>query len=197
MEPQLLAQHTSNESVPFTSPTIGTAADLKAYAELQFPEASEETIDYLLDVVYPDVLDGTYPWWSEFGRAVKIGTEIQFACSTRFLSVALGNNTYNSLFAYPPGYHGEDVPYVFFNGDTSTLDDGLAVNAATAQALQTYITTFTNTGDPNYSGGVAWPVYGSAANVLDFTYYGPVAGIDDMFNSRCDWIQQAIASGLL
>lgn len=187
----------SNESVPFTDPTISTAAELRAYAVLQFPEASNETIDYMLDVVYPDVLDGTYPWWTEFGRAVRIGTDIQFACTARYLSVALGNNTYDSVFAYPPGYHAGDVPYVFFNGDTTTLDNGAVVDPVIAAALQTYFTTFAKTGDPNYSGGVTWPIYGSAADVLEVTYFGYVQSTDDLANSRCDWIQQALADGLL
>jgi carboxylesterase type B len=193
---QVMTQHTSNESVPFTPPTIATAADVRAYAVLSFPEASSATIDTLLNVIYPDVLDGTYPYTTEFARASRIATEMQFACTARYLSVALNNKTYNSIFAYPPGYHGEDVPYVFFNGDITTTDDGLPVNPIIASDLQKYITTFSTREKPNYAGGLTWPVYGDDANVLEFTYSGPVAGIDDLKNSRCDWIQQAIANGL-
>ncbi|KAH8673786.1 Alpha/Beta hydrolase protein [Xylariales sp. PMI_506] len=195
---KVLITHTSNESVPFTDTTVATASELEAYVELNFPEASADTISYMLDTVWPDVLDGTYPWETEFARAVKIGTEAFFACSTRFLAVALGNNTYNGIFAYPPGYHAQDLAYFFFNGDTTTTDDGLPVEPTIAYAMQDYYMTFVKTADPNYSGSSAeWPVYGADANVLEFTYYGVVAGTDDMDNSRCTWIQQAMSEGLL
>ncbi|KAI0128771.1 Alpha/Beta hydrolase protein [Xylariales sp. AK1849] len=164
----LLVSHTSNESVLFTATNVSTPADLREYVEQQFPEASEETIDYMLDVVWPDVLNGTYPWTTEFSRAVKIGTEIQFACSSRYLSVAFDNLTYDSIFAYPPGYHAEDVSYVFFNGDTTTTDDGLPVNPNIAYAVQDHIAAFAKTGNPTYlKETVAWPIYGLEANVLE------------------------------
>ncbi|KAH8669135.1 Alpha/Beta hydrolase protein [Xylariales sp. PMI_506] len=191
----VLASHTSNESVPFTPSTIKTAADVRAYVVSGLPEASNDTINYFLDTVYPDVLDGTYPWKTEFARAVKMSTELFFACSTRYLSLAMGYNTYNMLFAYPPGYHGEDVPYTFFNGDTTTSDDGLPVSPTIAYALQDYLTTFVKAGNPNLNGYIQWPVYGNQGNIMEFTYTGLALGIDDMYNSRCDWIQQAMLSG--
>ncbi|KAK6077846.1 carboxylesterase family protein [Seiridium cupressi] len=194
----LMLQHTSNESVPFTSTNITTAAELREYVIEQFPGIFNDTLNYMLTYVWPDVLDGTYPWTTEFARAVKIGTEIQFACSTRYLSVAFDNATYDSIFAYPPGYHAQDVPYVFFNGDTTTLDDGLAVNPTIAQALQDHIIAFTETGDPNYVGeALTWPIYGSSAQTLEYTYSGQVIVTDDMKNNRCAWIQQALANGEL
>jgi carboxylesterase type B len=193
-----MLSHTSNESVPFTSTNVTTAADLRAYVIEQFPEISNATVDYMLDVVWPDLLDGTYPWTTEFARAVKIGTEIQFACSSRYLSVAFGNATYDSIFAYPPGYHAQDVPYLFFNGDTTTLDDGLAVNPTIAHALQDHVLTFAETGNPNYVGeALTWPLYGSSAETLEYTYSGQVIVTDDLKNDRCAWIQQAMASGEL
>ncbi|KAF7531969.1 hypothetical protein G7054_g8395 [Neopestalotiopsis clavispora] len=194
----LMLSHTSNESVPFTPTTIATAEDLYELVATEFPEVSNETIDYMLTTVWPDVLNGSYPWTTEFARAVKIGTEIQFACSARFLSVAFDNATYDSIFAYPPGYHAQDVPYVFFNGDTSTLDDGLPVNPTIAHAIQDHIMTFTLTGDPNYLGeAVTWPLYGSSAQTLEYTYAGQVIVTDDLKNDRCTWIQQAMADGTL
>lgn len=194
----LLLSHTSNESVPFTPTDIATAADLYELVAEEFPEVSNDTIDYMLTTVWPDVLDGTYPWTTEFARAVKIGTEIQFACSARFLSLAKDNATYDSIFAYPPGYHAQDVPYVFFNGDTSTLDDGLTVNPTIAHAIQDHIMTFTLTGDPNYLGeAITWPIYGSSAQTLEYTYSGQVIVTDDLKNDRCTWIQQAMANGTL
>lgn len=193
-----MLQHTSEESVPFTSTNVTTSAQLRAYVIEQFPGLTNETYNYMLDYVWPDVLDGTYPWTSEFLRAVRIGTEIQFACSARYLSLAFQNATYDSIFAYPPGYHAQDVPFVFFNGDTTTLDDGLPVSATVAHAIQDHIMAFTNTGNPNYLGqALTWPQYGSAAQTLEYTYSGQVVVTDDLKNNRCTWIQQAMANGTL
>lgn len=195
---QALLSHTSNESVPFTPSDIATADDLRTVIESQLPGASSETIDYMLTELWPDVLDGTYPYTTEFARAAVLGTDIFFACSTRYVATALGNNTYNSIFGYPPGYHAQDLPFLFFNGDTSTLNDGLPVSPTIAYAMQDHSIAFALTGDPNYDGAaVTWPVYGSDAQVLEYSYTGIATTTDDMQNARCAWIQQAMADGSL
>jgi carboxylesterase type B len=195
---QVLLSHTSNESVPFTSSSISTSADLRTMVETMFPEASNDTVNYMLDTVWPDVLDGTYPWMTEFSRAVRLGSEAFFTCSTRYLATALGNNTWNSIFAYPPGYHAQDLAFVFFNGDVSTLVDGVAVSSEIAYAIQDHLVSFAVNGDPNYDGAaVTWPVYGSSSEVLEYSYTGISTTTDDTANSRCAWIQQAIADGTL
>lgn len=193
----VMPSHTSNESVPFVPTTIATEADVREYVEGALTAASNETIDYLLSDLYPAVFDGTYPWYSEYGRAVQINTDFYFACSTNYLAEAFNAETHNYIFAYPPGYHAEDVSYVFFNGDTSTLDDGLPVNPTIAYYLQDYIVQFTKTGNPNSDLLPNFPVYGSEGSVLSFTYSGLVVNVDDMKNERCSWIQQALVDGLL
>ncbi|KAI0595926.1 Alpha/Beta hydrolase protein [Biscogniauxia sp. FL1348] len=196
----LLISHTANEAVPFTPTDIATAADVRARVVDSFPEASEATIDTLLDDVYPDVLNGSadYPWTSEFARAAQIGTDTSFACTTRFLATAFQNLTHNYIFAYPPAYHAADLPYVFYSPSSSSAD----VDAALAQALQDYIVAFARSGgDPNAqnpgAAATAFPAYGAAAQVLRLTQDGFEPGVDDMANERCEWIQRALAEGLL
>ncbi|ORY67162.1 Alpha/Beta hydrolase protein [Pseudomassariella vexata] len=193
----VMASHMSNESIPFIPSSLTTAANIQAYLTSSLPQATPETIAYILQTVYPDVLDGTYPWTTEFARAATIASEINFACSTNYLATAFANKTYNYVFSYPPGYHAADLPYIFFNGDTTTADDGLPVNETLAHALQDYIVAFVQTGKPQAEGLVDFPEYGSEAAVLDFTYGGVVRGVDDLANPRCDWIQQAMAEGLI
>ncbi|KAI1260291.1 carboxylesterase [Xylariaceae sp. FL1019] len=191
----LLISHCSNESVTFT-PTIGDANDLRQQLTEKFTEASEATIDEILTDVYPDV-SPTTPWQTEFARAVQLVSEAFFTCTTAYLAEAKGNATYNYLFAYPPGYHGEDLPYTFFNGDTTTLDDGLPVNADLANALQEYIVAFTRTGNPNdnSAGLPVFPRYGDDSTVIEFSTAGVTTSVDDVRNSRCEWWQQAIIDG--
>ncbi|KAJ4423137.1 hypothetical protein N0V82_002266 [Gnomoniopsis sp. IMI 355080] len=191
----VIAAHNSLEAAPFVNSSISTEADVIQALEMNYPEASNATITYILDVLYP-----ASDYSSEFLRAVQIASDSMFSCSTRFLAVALGNQTYNYLFAVPPGYHAEDVSYTFFDGDTTTLDDGLAVIADLAYALQDYIVGFTLSGNPNDSpAGPAlnFPIYGSNATVLEFAYTGLLTTHDDMDNDRCPWWQQAYVQGLI
>ncbi|KAI5920537.1 Alpha/Beta hydrolase protein [Camillea tinctor] len=210
---KLLISHTANESVPFTPANILMATDVRARAADSFPEASAATLDTLLADVYPDGSAG-HPWTTEFARAAQIGTDTSFSCTTRFLATAFQNRTHNYIFAYPPAYHASDVPYVFYSppslssssSSSSSSDDdvgGSAVNARLAQALQDYIVAFARSGDPNVQnpgkpGSAAeFPPYGASAEVLRLTDSGFEAGVDDMANARCEWIQRALAEGLL
>ncbi|KAI1411957.1 alpha/beta-hydrolase [Hypoxylon sp. FL1857] len=199
----LLISHTTNESVPFLPPGILTADDVRSYAQSSLPEASATTIDTLLTdpALYPNILDGNYPWTTQFGRAARLSSDIAFACTARYLSVARGNATYDYVFAYPPAWHATDVAYVFFNGDTSTPDDGYPVDAELAWQLQDYIVGFVGAGDPNAggtgTGPVPFPVYGSEGRVLELGYEGFRLAVDDLKGERCDWIQRAMVDGRL
>jgi carboxylesterase type B len=192
-----MVSHTANESIPFTPTTIATADDFLAYATQMVPAASNETVDYIVNELYPDVLDGTHPWYSEFGRGAQLLTDLNFACTTKFLAKAYGGATHNYIFAYPPAYHSADVSYTLFAGDTTTLDDGYAVNATLAYAMQDYIVQFAATSDPNNAALKAFPQYGSGASVLSFAEEGVIDTVDDMQNKRCAWFQQAMIDGRL
>ncbi|KAI1459762.1 alpha/beta-hydrolase [Annulohypoxylon moriforme] len=122
--------------------------------------------------------------------------------------------TYAYIFAYPPGWHETDVPYVFFDGDTSTSDNGFPVNGTLAAQLQDYIVGFVKHGDPNAGLGfvgynnnnddrnnatvpVRFPVYGAEGRVLELGSDGFREGLDDLRGPRCEWIQRAMVDGRL
>jgi carboxylesterase type B len=192
---QLLIGHNSNESVNFVDPSISTEATLLASIKADFPEASNETLAYILDILYP-----ASSYLTLFQRAVQITTDADFACTTRYLALAKGNDTYNYLFGVPPGYHAEDTSYTFYDGDYSTLDNGYPIVVPIAYALQDSIIGFTQAGDPD-KGPVAlsrpFPVYGSDAQALVFTNASLMVETDDMDNIRCAWWQQAMIMGLV
>ncbi|KAI1660386.1 alpha/beta-hydrolase [Daldinia decipiens] len=195
----LLISHTSHESVPFLPSGINTAADVKAYVRNNLPAASNTTINMLLTDrgLYPDVLGGKYPWKTQAGRAERLASDISFACTTQYLSRARGNDTFNLVFTHPPGWHADDVPYVFFNGDTSTPDNMSPVSGRLATQLQAYIVAFTRTGDPNASGGPYFPKYGRNSTILELGYKRFRRSTDDLWGKRCAWIQQAMVDGKL
>lgn len=192
---KVMPAHNSLEAAPFVPTTISTEADLVAQIESVYPEISNETLTTILDL-YP-LSDYSN---SQFLRAVQIASDSYFSCTTRYLGLAFDNQTYNYLFAYPPGYHAEDTSYTFFNGDTSTSDDGYPVDVDLAYALQDYIVGFTLSGDPNDSpAGTAleFPIYGNDATVVEFASSGLLTTTDDMKNDRCSWWQQAMIDGLV
>nr|AIF75088.1 carboxylesterase [Daldinia eschscholtzii] len=196
---RLFLTHTSHESSPFLPHNIKTAADVRRYVKNSLPAASDKTIDFLLTNrrLYPNVLNGTYPWKTQFERAERLASEMGFSCMTRYLSTALNNYTFNLVFTHPPGWHAEDVPYVFFNGDTRTPDDGYPVDRNLATRLQDYIVKFAQTGDPNGADRLHFPFYGRDSTVLELGRRGFRQGVDDLKGRRCEWIQQAMLEGIL
>jgi hypothetical protein len=181
--------------VTFVDPDISTDAEVLTILKTDFPEVSNATLTYILDDLYPAANYST-----PFVRAVQIATDVDFACTTRYLALGKCNDTYNYIFAIPPGYHAEDTRYTFYNGDYSTPNDGYPIDISIAYALQDSIIGFTQVGDPNKAPVAlngSFPVYGSDAHVLAFTNAGLVTEKDDMDNVRCAWWQQAMIEGLV
>ena len=163
--------------------------------EEQLPEASNATLAYILDTLYPAANYST-----QFQRAVQIRSDVYFACTTRYLALAKGNETYSYLFAISPGYHADDTQYTFYDGDSSTLDNGYPVDVPMAYVLQDSIIGFTQAGDPNKAPvglNGSFSLYGSDAQVLAITLDGLVTETDDLDNVRCAWWQQAMIDGLV
>ncbi|KAK2597723.1 hypothetical protein N8I77_012488 [Diaporthe amygdali] len=187
----VMAAHNSLEAAPFVPSTIASEADLIAALTASFPEIAN--ISNVLDTLYPA---SAYP--NAFLRGVQFIGDVDFSCTTRYLALALDNQTHNYIFAVPPGYHAQDTAYTFFNGDTTTLNDGVAVDAGLADALQDYIVGFAATGVPsdNPAGtALEFPIYGEEAAVVEITSDGLVVGTDNMANERCAWWQQAMIEG--
>ncbi|OTB03146.1 hypothetical protein M426DRAFT_180483 [Hypoxylon sp. CI-4A] len=199
----ILTGHTTNESVPFLPANILTSEDVEAYVKDSIPAASRGIITELLNdpLLYPDYFDGSHPWRTEFERAARLISDIGFACMSQFLSTATearDNQAYDYVFTYPPAWHANDVPYVFFNGDISSLDNGLPVDPKLATGLQDYIVAFVRDGDPNAvaDGHAArFPAYGKENLVLELGLDGFKEGVDDLRGERCKFLQQAMVDG--
>ncbi|KAF8853879.1 alpha/beta-hydrolase [Acephala macrosclerotiorum] len=190
----VMVGHNSDEGLEFTSPFLTTDALLEANLEAVFPTASNETIAYMLDTLWPAVYDGTYGYTTLFERASLITAEVSFTCNTRYIDLAFNNETFAYYFNVPPGLHGEDIAYTFFNGDTTTSDDGLPVNATVATTLQKYITNFAISTDGNPNGETVpfFPKYQSNSTTLVIGDAG-IGGVitDTTANDRCAWLMTA------
>jgi carboxylesterase type B len=70
-----------------------------------------------------------------------------FTCNTYYFDKAFNNQTYSYFFTIPPALHGEDIPYTYYNGPSPSV-----LSSTVAIALQEYITSFAETGNPNEKG---------------------------------------------
>ncbi|OBT60805.1 hypothetical protein VE03_09894 [Pseudogymnoascus sp. 23342-1-I1] len=189
---EVMTAHNANEGILFATPFAKNNTDMATYLKSAVPSLDDTALDVLLYSVYPVIFDGSYDYTDQFERAAAIVGEGFFSCNTRYLEAAFGEKSYSYLFdGVNRGFHGEDLTYTFYDGPSTTADDG-TVNATVAKALQSYITHFVATGNPN--GGVApyFPQYGSNSSVQVVSPYDfgtQVTNPKD--NKRCSWWQSA------
>ncbi|KFY46490.1 hypothetical protein V494_00448 [Pseudogymnoascus sp. VKM F-4513 (FW-928)] len=188
---EVLAAHNANEGILFATPFAKSEKDMAAYLKAAVPSLDDTALNVILSSVYPDIFDGSYGYTDQFERAATIVGEAFFSCNTRYLDAAFGEKSYSYLFnAVHKGFHGEDVPYIFYNGPSDA--DGGTVNATVAKALQSYITHFVATGNPNGGTSPFFPQYGSNSSVQVVApddFGTQITDPDD--NKRCSWWQAA------
>jgi cholinesterase len=191
---KVMVGHNLNEGLFFSSPFIQNDTTFVNYVRQTIPAATTATVNYITETLYPPVFDGSYGYTDQLGRTSLLVSEVSFTCNTRYLDLAFLNKTYSYYFTVPPGLHGDDVAYTFFNGDTTTSDEGSPVNATVAKALQHYITEFTMTGKPNEAGEPFFPIYGanSSTDVLSNSKAFGTQVTDTTANARCSFWQKAL-----
>lgn len=187
---RVMVGHNANEGQYFTPPYITSNEALKAQLKSAFFSAPDQSIDYITDVLYPPIFDGTYAYTDQYSRARLIISEGVFTCNTNYLSTALNNETYSYLFAVPPAFHGQDVPYTYYTG--GALSPTGVVNRTVAIALQDFITSFAENGKPEAEGIRQFNMYGPDASVLDLNITGIDEVRDSNANARCNWWQLAL-----
>jgi cholinesterase len=182
----VISAHNSNEGFVFTDPAATNSSALETYMQIYFPAADPSIITYISNTLYPPIYDGSQPYTTPFDRLDLLISEMMIACNSRYISTAKGNDTYNYMFSVPPGHHRGDIPYTFWDAN-STINDPVA-NVTTAFDMQRYITAFAATGDPNVfqkqTGLPTFPKYGSEANIVNFNLTFVDVVVDPMKNSR-------------
>ncbi|KAK2052995.1 carboxylesterase [Colletotrichum caudatum] len=186
---EVLSARNSDEGFIFASPLIADNEHyISSLLKPLLPEAADEVIEYVVTELYPEVYDGTYPWTTPLERASATLAESWFICNNYMLNKALAGKAFNYLFDVPPGYHGTDLPYTFFNSEDGS--SGAPLNASVADTLQAYLANFAMTGSPNGIGLPDVPLYGAEATVLSL--YNRTQVADTVARERCDWWQTAL-----
>lgn len=188
----VLVSHTLDEGPAFTPPNVKTDAELAAYIRSSYPGIAEPTLNYIIQTLYPEKYDGTMPYTTPLERTTLLISENAITCNTNFLNKAFGNRTYAYEFQVPPGFHGFDIPYTFYNNQGTNLTSGMV--APIGEALQGYIVNFATTGNPNGPMLPFFPMHGRNAsmNAINATYIRSQR--DPTANPRCAWWQKALCT---
>jgi carboxylesterase type B len=175
----LLISRNSDEGLLFTSPFITNQTSYTAYIQQLLPTASPSAIDFITNTLYPPTFN-TSLYTAQYARTALTIADFEFNCNDVFLASAQPELTHVLLFAVQPGLHGDSQPYIFFNGDTTSLDAGYPVNATLAGMFQDLLAGFIVKGDPGFG------VYGGEEGVLVMSAeeWGVVDG-DGEANERC------------
>ena len=183
--------HNTDEGLLFTPPYVQTQAEFVAAIQALFPSADAANISYITNTLYPPVYNGTFGYTNAIGRTALAISNFIVTCNAEALASNL-NPGYLYVFSVPPGLHGEDIEYTFFNGASGSSDDGVSVNATVAGVFQKYLTDYATTGKATASGFNDFAVYSSqdTANNIGLTGLGTQIK-DPGAVSACSFWQQA------
>ena len=188
---KIMVSHNSDEGLSFIPTNVTSDEDFEQLLRKTLATASETTIKTVMDDVYnkAESIDNQF-------RARSFGVELAgFYCTVNWMANALHNQTYNYIFSFNPGTHGQDLPYTFWNGDTGKQQEGMIMttkvdNATAAINIQSYIANFVTKGDPNGDGLPEFPLYGEKGLQLGIDYRGThIRTMDRVQEKRCSWWQ--------
>ncbi|KAK6443576.1 hypothetical protein LTR95_000403 [Oleoguttula sp. CCFEE 5521] len=188
---RVMVGHNAQEGLLFTPPFIQNNTDFITAINTVLPttRAWPDVTNYISSTLYPAVYDGSQAqgYKEIIARAAAFVSELIFTCNTFYLDKAYNNMTYAYFFTVPPALHGFDIPYTYYNGPNPSV-----YSATVALALQEYITSFAETGNPNDNGVPYFNMYGNNATVQTLAIGDIREAIDPTANARCDWWQKAL-----
>lgn len=187
----VMVGHNSDEGLLFTPPYIDTEAEeMEEFAAI-YPTANSTIVSYITQTLYPPVYNGSYGYMDAIGRNSLAISDFLVGCNAHYLAQKLSPG-YGYIFSVPPGLHGEDVAYTFFNGDTSTSDMGVPIYPAVASAFQRYLTQYAMTGTPSAEGYQTFSKYGQNNTITLINFYGLGSHeADPAASSACQFWAQA------
>ncbi|KAH8800638.1 Alpha/Beta hydrolase protein [Xylogone sp. PMI_703] len=184
---KVMVGHNANEGLIFTDPNANNTTGYNRVLKNVLSTSTQQVLDYISQVLYPENYNGSYSYTNAFNRLDLTISELFFTCNTNYISRAFANTTYAYLFSLPPALHGQDTPYVFFDGPNPAV-----VNTTLATILQKYILQFAATGSPNAIGLPTFPQYGNESSALNLNQTQISLIKDPTANERCLWWQKAL-----
>lgn len=172
---------------------------------MSFPNAPKTALQYITDVLYPEettttetVLEDYDPattkslivtgYNSSLGRQTLLTTDTVINCLTNHVNRAFKGRTYSYTFSVPPALHGQELYYVFYNGQATDVFFR-SINITVAHIMQDYWLNFAHWGDPNGEGLPHFSRWGDNHNVQGISLAGIGPTPDNANNERCRWWQ--------
>ena len=91
---RVLVGHNSDEGLLFTNPTITNSSAFAELIQTDFPDISPTVANFVENVLYPPVFNGSYGYTSQFERAILFTAEHIYTCNANFLARAFSNQSY-------------------------------------------------------------------------------------------------------
>ncbi|KAK6539036.1 hypothetical protein TWF694_010583 [Orbilia ellipsospora] len=205
----LIVGHNMHEGYIFTNAEATDDDQVMSLLRYTFANATSDTINRITQI-YPE--PGLFrKYLTNYFRSADLIGQFIVNCNTRFIAQAYPGKTYNYQFSVIPGIHAEDVLFTFWspNIDIGPVQIDFSLAFITSKNLatgwQSYLTSFTRTGNPNtyrerggFPGTSEWQraQLGPEITVLNMDLLGFRMQNDENSDSaRCNFWQSGLWAG--
>jgi carboxylesterase type B len=194
----VMVGHTADEGLLFTSPESYNSTGFASELATLIPNSPKNKFDYVEDVLYPAVYNGSYDYKDSVARSALMVSDLGFQCNTDYINHAF-EKTYAYEFVISPGLHGQDGSYTFYNpGETVVSSNPDVVtamssvtNVSVALAMQDYFLSFTENGVPTSSLAPPIEPRGLSGQLMSINTHTIQRAQDATNNQRCKFWQTA------
>lgn len=193
----VMVGYNADEGLEFTSPDVlsGNSSYLANTLREYYPFITQNVTDYIVNVLYPAVYNGSYGYTNALERSEVFIAESAFQCNTEYLNWAYGNKTFAYEFSVPPALHGQDTLYTFYNKGVPGVEGGLSglqvKNETVALVMQDYFTSFAQSGVPKSPLGPVFKPYGPQNTLLNIGNHTIQSMKATVSGARCRFWQTA------
>lgn len=206
----IIYAHNSEEGVIFADPLKIFNSDVDNLLKANFPNMTTANFNAMTKLYpYPGLLS---EFLTNFGRLEQTIGDWVVNCNTRFLAKAYAGKAYGYVVTVPPGVHGLDLFFTFWRTDLNIydiiqvdIDIPLISDNNLATGLQSYLTSFVRTGNPNTyrQSGALPPTINMVPSVVSTTDKVLNVGLlaysigqdDDSRKDRCDFWESGVWTG--
>lgn len=196
----VMVTHVADEALIFTSPESYKSTGLASQMSNFIPNSPKKVTDYILDVLYPPVYNGSYGYKDSVARSALVLSDMLFQCNTDYINRAF-EKTYAYEFNIPPALHGQDSSYTFYTTGEPVINNTDVIsalwsirNATVAMAMQDYFLSFTEHGVPKSSLAPTMEPWAPRAQLMRIEHDNIQPAHDSTNNPRCRFWQEATAS---
>ncbi|KAJ5308604.1 hypothetical protein N7508_003983 [Penicillium antarcticum] len=191
----IMVGHNADEGLLFTSPASVNSSGLAEQLKQLSTSIPANVTQSITEDLYPAVYNGSYGYTDSVGRTALVISDLIFQCNTDYFNRAYDKQTYAYEFAIPPGVHGQDVGYTFYNNNSNANGAlgalGAIANVTVALAMQDFFTSFAQHGVPKSHLAPPFRRHGERATLMVLGNHTIQPMRDPTSNPRCKFWQTA------